>query len=214
MNFNLKPQGSTTQHSSNAPQIDWNAINKQVASLVNGAYYDKNTCIFDGTNDHILAQHHTSHNIFDRFTIVMQIKRNGSQSQKYLISKIISAGGDNNWSIVYGYVANKISFYANPNTGTCAYTSTHIDLTDDLWHSIAYTYNGTTLYGYMDGVLKVTYVTTFTLRTAGTQGLYIGGFSTSDPTNHWWNGNISSTLVYNRPLTQDEIQRIYIATKR
>ena len=30
MSFNLKPQGSTTQHSSNAPQIDWNAINKQV----------------------------------------------------------------------------------------------------------------------------------------------------------------------------------------
>ena len=30
MSFNLKPQGSTTQHSSNAPQVDWNAINKQV----------------------------------------------------------------------------------------------------------------------------------------------------------------------------------------
>lgn len=30
MSFNLKPQGSTTQHSNNAPQVDWNAINKQV----------------------------------------------------------------------------------------------------------------------------------------------------------------------------------------
>lgn len=30
MSFNLKPQGSTTQYSSNAPQVDWNAINKQV----------------------------------------------------------------------------------------------------------------------------------------------------------------------------------------
>lgn len=30
MSFNLKPQGSTTQHSSNAPQVNWNAINKQV----------------------------------------------------------------------------------------------------------------------------------------------------------------------------------------
>ena len=30
MSFNLKPQGNTTQHSNNAPQVDWNAINKQV----------------------------------------------------------------------------------------------------------------------------------------------------------------------------------------
>ncbi len=30
MSFNLKPQGNTNQHSNNAPQVDWNAINKQV----------------------------------------------------------------------------------------------------------------------------------------------------------------------------------------
>ena len=30
MSFNLKPFGSTPQHSSNAPQVDWNAINEQV----------------------------------------------------------------------------------------------------------------------------------------------------------------------------------------
>lgn len=30
MSFSLKPQGNNTTHSSNAPQVDWNAINRQV----------------------------------------------------------------------------------------------------------------------------------------------------------------------------------------
>lgn len=30
MSFSLKPQGNTNQHSNNAPQVDWNAINRQV----------------------------------------------------------------------------------------------------------------------------------------------------------------------------------------
>ena len=30
MSFSLKPQGNTNQNSSNAPQVDWNAINRQV----------------------------------------------------------------------------------------------------------------------------------------------------------------------------------------
>lgn len=191
-------------------RIAFDRIYNNNGTLFAGSFYSNNSIYFDAVDDYVSIPHHSCHNILDRFAISFWAKRDGSQSSKYTVSKQTSGGGDNNWSVLYGYGANSYSFYASVATGSMSYPSTHMVVNDDYWHNIVYTYNGSILYGYVDGVQLLSYSATFTLKTTGTQALLLGSFNT---TGNLFKGKICEFKLYSSYLNQSYVISEYIAFK-
>ena len=104
-----------------------------------------------------------------------------------------------------GAVNFKIMSQGGPATG---YHSTFFvtDLAAGQWYHIVGTYDGTSRKLYIDGVLKKAITETITLFhdsepiQIGVQAPGQGGF---------WNGLIDEVRIYDRALTEDEIQQLY-----
>ena len=80
------------------------------------------------------------------------------------------------------------------------------------WTHIVMTFDGISLKQFINGLLTSTVPANgFTLNTAGTSGISIG---MSDQANgHWWplDGNIDDIGIWNRALTECEIQNLYLS---
>ncbi|MHC4440707.1 MAG: LamG domain-containing protein, partial [Planctomycetota bacterium] len=74
---------------------------------------------------------------------------------------------------------------------------------DGQWHHIAASYDGTTFYVYADGELDASEPSTGQI-TLSSYPLYIG--NNSQNTDREWNGLIDDVMIYNRALSQEEIQ--------
>lgn len=83
------------------------------------------------------------------------------------------------------------------------------DVNDGSWHYVSFVIDGADIYIYIDGVLDSNHTnTTFSSATASTSDGYIGGnFSSS-----YFNGNIAELTLWNKTLTQTEIQELMISS--
>ena len=82
------------------------------------------------------------------------------------------------------------------------------------WYHLGWTYDGTTLIGYINGINIGT--TTFTRQRNGSSIYYTIGArdDTNMGTNAYWKGLFSNFSVYNRKISSTEVARLYNATKR
>jgi hypothetical protein len=128
-----------------------------------------NALEFDGTNDHVIIPDNSLQNITNSFTIEFWFKSNNTtQSQTYVIGEPV-----NIWAILYEYVDDTIEFYSAGFTGSDPRPGTGMQISDQTWHHVAYTYDGSTWSGYLDGVQQFSVSRTFSLQTS-TNGVYIG----------------------------------------
>ena len=88
-------------------------------------------------------------------------------------------------------------------SGNYLYGVTPVD--DGQWHHVGATYDGTTFYLYLDGELESSEPSTGQI-TVSSYPLYIG--ENSQATGRHWNGLIDDVMIFNRALSQEEIQRI------
>ena len=79
------------------------------------------------------------------------------------------------------------------------------------WNNVVATYDGSSKKIYVNGVLKATINVTGTLVSNTTGASYIGIFGSFG--GYPFNGKIAHTSVYNRALSDSEIQQIFNATK-
>lgn len=102
--------------------------------------------------------------------------------------------------------ANTISYYIYNGT----YRNIIITV-DDItqWHHYAYTFDGSTLKGYLDGKF-ITQLTGLSPISNDTGDIEIGSDDTY--TNRYLDGDIASVRLYNRALTAEEILQNYNAT--
>ncbi len=77
---------------------------------------------------------------------------------------------------------------------------------DNRWHLMTYTHDGNLMNLYLDGALQAT-APNVSLNTAGSN-LVIGSYS---PAGGFFNGALDEARVYNRALTQLEVQQMYLA---
>lgn len=77
---------------------------------------------------------------------------------------------------------------------------------DDRWHLMSFTYDGSTMNLYLDGVSQST-KTNSPLNT-GSSNLVIGSYIQS---SNYFNGQLDEVRIYNRALTAAEVQQIYLA---
>ncbi len=117
--------------------------------------------------------------------------------------RLIGCNGSNGWAVYFqGNTSDKIEF---GKVGVWERGST-ATITDTAWHHIAVTYNGTTIYFYIDGLLDSTstYADTFNSSSVTYSiGTIINGYT------QFFNGSMDELRVYNRVLSPTEIWHIY-----
>jgi hypothetical protein len=102
------------------------------------------------------------------------------------------------------------------NTSSTRFVSNHgSGLNDGNWHQVAMTFNpsgGGVKTSYIDGINVGTQTSIGTLISNGSVGdRTIGRYGTS--TTYYWNGEGSGFLIYNRPLTDSEIKKLFDSYK-
>jgi len=131
------------------------------------------------------------------------------------------AGGGGIFGFTYGIVctinpAGKIRIgYNSSTTGSNIFTFEDTNYYDNKWHHIVSQTNGTTVFLYIDGVLK-NQATNVVQPWTGTSPwptnqLNIGRDNNNN--NYFFSGSIGPVRVYNRALSQAEVLQNYNATK-
>jgi hypothetical protein len=150
---------------------------------------------FDGVDDYMEINNSNILNSVNSLTIAAWIKVSSTSGLKYFV---LTSG--------FGLWYTTIPF---PKLGLAIHIPTtdsaYGNITLDKWEFIAGTYNGTHICFYLNGNPTQTKNHTGTMN-YGSLNLVFGYFS-----NKNWNGTIDEFQIWNRVLTQNEIQNIYLS---
>ncbi len=111
--------------------------------------------------------------------------------------------GDDSWRSSRAGTNNFMEAAVGGTTGNYTYGVTPVD--DEQWHHVGWVYDGTMNYLYVDGEVDATEESTGQI-TVSSYPLWIG--DNSQATGRYWTGLIDDLQIYNRALTQEEVQRI------
>ena len=166
--------------------------------------------VFDGTDDKLsIARNNMSLNISNGFTIIFKGKINDlSQTNKDIVDmsmkKWSSGSAGQQLSLIYGYVSETIELYGD---GLAFREGSQITMPDNGTHTIIYSYDGSTIKGYLDGseVLSISRAISITLPIVE---LGIGGNVPSNNPQSYANITLNNFMCYSRALTKDEIDTV------
>jgi len=115
--------------------------------------------------------------------------------------------GDDSWRSSRASLNNFMEAAVGGTTGNYTYGVTPVD--DGQWHHVGWVYDGTMNYLYVDGEVDATEASTGQI-TVSSYPLYIG--DNSQATGRFWTGLIDDVQIYNRALSQEEVQRVMQAS--
>jgi hypothetical protein len=215
----------TFDNASGAKAYDWSG------NKINGTLTDMNTagnstsgwqnsadckagvsCLrFDGFNDYVDTGYTTTLGTNDDLTIEMWIKTNTKASSQ------ISAGfgsttGDWNRIQLDLDTSGNLRFYVRDDSGNAnSYRDTTIDLSDNQWHHIVGTWDGSsdTATLYINGASKGSDSTNTLGAITISHALPIGALNNDGSVGLFFNGIIDEAKVWNVSLSADEITAEY-----
>ncbi|MBC5863514.1 LamG-like jellyroll fold domain-containing protein [Flavobacterium turcicum] len=160
----------------------------------------------DGFDDYVRVD--ATNDLPASFTVMTWIRPNGantSGTERTILSKKSAAG--NGYQIVLQN-DNRVRFEFYNGT-TLRSTVSNTAFPDAKWHNIAFTYTGSTLSIYIDGVFEKS-VTTMTGPITPSTGIFsIGGqYLSKTSINNLFKGDIDELRMWDRVLTATEIQFI------
>ncbi|WP_414838204.1 LamG domain-containing protein [Candidatus Nanosalina sp. VS9-1] len=172
--------------------------------ILNGYSYS-----FDGSGDYVNASDR-SYLRPQRFTVTAWFKTSGITGWSAIYGKEYWNNNEG-WVIYMGAQGNGYIHFNGPQFSTLS-TSQQYD--DGNWHHLTVTYDNSTAKIYIDGSQKTEGNRSFNNSTIS---LNIGSRHSNDGTtsgNDSWNGQLTEARIYNRPLTEREIQYLYNVGKR
>jgi len=194
----------------NSSTTEWSIDNNQNPS----AY--SSSLDFDGSGDYIDCGNDSSLNLTSQITGSVWAKFEGLNNNKnYGLISNFDPNTTRKFTFIY-YPATAsgsrlLRLRINSSNGTLSgYLQTSIDLSDDKWHHLAFTFDGTTnadgVNLYVDGIR----ISSFTANNPGlassTGSTLIGSYLTSD----WYmNGSISNASIWNAALTSPQVTELY-----
>jgi len=119
----------------------------------------------------------------------------------------VLARGDDSWRSSRAGTNNFMEAAVGGTAGNYTYGVTPVD--DGEWHHVGWVYDGTMNYLYVDGEIDATEENSGQI-TVSSYPLWIG--DNSQATGRYWTGLIDDVLIFNRPLTQEEIQTIMLSS--
>ena len=201
--FTNSPQTTTlSDNSGNGNDFTASGFSYTTSSGSNG----NGGIVADGTDDKLTISTLNNMNGTNGYTIVMKCSINNlSQTSKYFVEfdENISSSVIHQLSIIYGFNSKGIQLYDGVNIHNI-----NINITDTNIHTIAFSYHGTTLTGYLDGaeVSSVTIGTNY-LATDLIKGVIFNSTSTKTTTEHI-NATLYELRLYNSGMTSSEISNI------
>jgi len=153
----------------------------------------------DGDGDYIDCGLAPEFDITDYITLTYWIKVvEFDKGWNTVISK-----GDDSWRSSRAGENNFMEAAVSGTTGDYTYGVTLVD--DDQWHHVGWVYDGTMNYLYVDGEVDATEASTGQINVSS-YPLWIG--DNSQLPVSCWNGLIDDVQIYNRALSQEEVQII------
>lgn len=113
--------------------------------------------------------------------------------------------GNTSWRLQGTSLTNTINFAAN---GLSTDLSGHQNVNDGLWHHVAAVYDGTNIYIYVDGTLDASTPATGSI-VQNSFPVCLGA-NPDAPLLYYFNGVLDEVSLYNRALSANEIELIYL----
>lgn len=189
--------------------LTWSDLTKSNNSgtLTNGPTFSNinKGCIgFDGTNDYINCGTNVNTSFLDNFTFCTWVNINNTATGNgYIISKRLGSTFNSNYQLIYSITSDLIRFSFIVNGATASGgVATDIIYNKNKWYNIVSKIENNTMKIYVNG----TFITSSPRPNGGTTGSNIPlRIGTSHDINNYYKGLISNVLIYNRPLTDNEI---------
>jgi len=193
----------------------WNDLSRSGnnGTLTNGPTFDSangGSISFDGVNDYV--------DFTDNFTLTNNITVSSwvkayTTTQTTIVGKYKYIGNDRSWYI--GTYTNGSSLQvvlssngSNFNRYICG------NINDGNWHHVSFSFSSGLVKMYIDSIPQtVTQIGSNTITTLHdyTDSIEVG--SVANGIGNFFDGNISNVKIYNKVLTDSEIQQNYNATK-
>jgi len=179
--------------------------NNNNGTLVGPSYTTDNqgALVFDGVDDYVNCGSGSSINISGDFSLSAWIYLNSLPSASIVIEKGVYGNSDEYGLVLSSAPSNGMSLQCN-NT---FFYSNKVFPTNK-WTYVVGSLSGTSGKYYEDGVLVQS--GTLAPPTQGNNNLYL---SYRPSTNYYFNGNIAQVQIYNRALSQAEVQQNFNAFK-
>ena len=179
------------------------------AAWVTEGYWD-GALALDGDGDYVDCGNANIYNTTDAVTLAAWVKADPDYSYPDW-SGIIMRGGPNidTFALYYNGPNQQMGFKLTGTATTEWHSTAAAGLFDNEWHHTAATYDGQTKIIYLDGQSIFSAAITGRIET-GTGRLFLGAGRDLDPTTHHLAGLIDDARVYNRGLSQVEIQAVML----
>jgi hypothetical protein len=196
----------------------WNDLTNATtgATLVNGPTYTTSnggSIVFDGTNDEVTigTRNGASFVDTDDMTVSVFLKIN-NKNIAGVLGRFTQGAINDGWC-VWVYL-DKIIFFNTNSSGNYDpdYNNTGYSFINGEWFHFCVTRNSSTkkLKWYINGQLNQEYTTSSSTFKKTNNGISIASLGGS----YYMNGNIASTQIYNKALTDSEVLQNYNATKQ
>ncbi|MFC1686775.1 LamG-like jellyroll fold domain-containing protein, partial [Nanoarchaeota archaeon] len=168
-----------------------------------GGYDGRGAFEFDGAGDYIDLGTESVLNITSNITIMAWIKMNSYSNYRRILGWE-NESGNSAWVILLANDATRIGVAMNQADGTTL-SNYGGDISDKKFHHVAGTYDGSTLYIYVDGssIGSATGTNQDLLEPVGTT-IRIGKTYTNG-----FDGTIDDVMIFNRSLSEKQIKTIY-----
>lgn len=179
----------------------YNSANTQQHAELKDGYYKGGGIYYNGNNSSVVMGHQPSLNVSNNITVISWFNVYNTSNGKSLVSKT-----DNNQTRGYDFYTydNTLEIILRPDSPNNKLTITN-SITNNTWYMGAFTYDGTTIKGYLNGN-EINVSTTFANSATDTdQSLYIGGQNTANGLANVMFGKIGLTQIYSRALANSEI---------
>ena len=156
---------------------------------------------FDGNGDYVDCGDSLAFNINTNITVACWIKvRQLDKSWQAIVAQ-----GDDSWRVHRSSSSNNIAWGTNGLSPKDITGSVNVN--DGQWHHVAGVYDGAQKHLYVDGNLDASSNSTGKINNSS-YNVNIG--ENAQATGRYWDGLIDDVRVYNRALTQEEIQPVMI----
>jgi len=203
----INNRGIDQEHSSNAKVWKDLSGNNNNGTIYGDPIWEENSLVFDGIDDYLSVEVGKLNSI-EQGTIIIAGKLNNWGNEN---STLFYKGNGSEWNNSHIIIARNGTSTLAMNTAVSnnresTQDSNTIAVTLEEKMQLAMSWNGTTLKNYKNGVLNNT-VNTPILPAQDSTICYIGKGLEE---NTMLNGSIYAIYIYNRELSEEEIQQIYV----